>query len=132
MLSRRALLLGAAALVACRGEAGPRDPVWGKQACAHCNMLVSAPRYAAQALSQREERLFFDDVGCLASYLAEHPGASKAWVRDTAGRWLETSQARFRSDARTPMDFGFVVDAAGPLDFEGVAKRVAAKHGGES
>ncbi|HET9929868.1 MAG TPA: hypothetical protein VFQ35_04240 [Polyangiaceae bacterium] len=132
MLNRRAFLLALAACAACRGESGPKDPIWGKQPCAHCNMLVSDPLYAAQAESARGDRLFFDDVGCMASYLTEHRGTTKAWVRDAKGNWLEAERARFRLGARTPMDFGVVVDAAGSLDFAAVKERVAAKARGES
>lgn len=132
MLTRRAFLWGAVACAACRGETGPKDPVWGKQPCAHCNMLVSEPLYAAQALNPRGDRLFFDDVGCMASYLLEHRDTPKAWVRTAQGQWVEAERTHFRGGARTPMDFGFVADAAGPLDFDAVKKQVTAKNGGES
>jgi len=36
-------------LSSCEDPATPKDPVWGKQPCASCAMLVSDPRFAAQA-----------------------------------------------------------------------------------
>jgi copper chaperone NosL len=125
MLNRRqALLAPLCLLFSCRSQNTPEDPIWGKQPCAHCRMLVSDPRYAAQALTASGERVYFDDVGCLARELAEHPGALATWVRDAKARWIETSRARFSGGAPTPMDFGFVVDDAGSFDFTAVQAAV--------
>lgn len=131
---RRALLVafGTLVLAGCRDASAPSDPVWGKQACAHCKMLVSDPQFAAQALTPASEHIYFDDVGCLASYLPAHSDVKATWVRDASGHWLETRTARFRGGAKTPMDFGFVVDATGPLDFKAVSELVASKNRGGS
>ncbi|MFZ5896941.1 MAG: hypothetical protein ACOY0T_38140 [Myxococcota bacterium] len=133
VLSRRQFgAISALFLCACRGSANPTDPPWGKQACANCRMLVSDPRFAAQALSPVGERVYFDDIGCLVSYLADKPGVKKSWVRDANGTWLEAASARYRGGATTPMDFGISVDAGGPLDFGAVKALVAAKTRGAS
>lgn len=124
------VLLLSSASAACRSAGAPEDPVWGRQPCTHCKMLVSDPRFAAQATTPAGERAYFDDVGCLVSYLAEHPDAKNSLVRDANGRWLEARGAHYRDGAKTPMGFGFVVDAAGPLDFKGIAALVAAKNAG--
>lgn len=126
MLNRRHVLLAPLVLlVACGSNHAPADPIWGKQPCAHCRMLVSDPRFAAQARTARGESLYFDDVGCLLSYLAEHPSSRASWVRDGSGQWLEAKRARYRAGAATPMDFGFIVDPKGTLDLAAVQSAVA-------
>jgi hypothetical protein len=125
-MTRRNLanLIAALALsLGCEDTSGPADPVWGKQSCGHCRMVVSDPRFAAQLLTPTGERTFFDDVGCLVEHLDRAP-ARHAWVSAGAGVWLELSRARFGKDASTPMDYGFVVEPAGELDFAAVQRGV--------
>lgn len=117
------LLLG----VACqtRGD-GPEDPIWGKQTCASCAMLVSAPRFAAQLAASNGEVHYFDDVGCLAAYLAQRTRATgQAWVRAEAGGWVKAELAHFASGAKTPMDYGFALSENGPLDWQAVRGEVS-------
>jgi hypothetical protein len=100
-------------LVACEQADGPVDPVWGKQPCAHCAMLVSEPHHAAQAITADGARHYFDDLGCMALHAEEKP-LKKAWAREGAsGGWLDVEAASFRSGAKTPMDFGFEIVAGG-------------------
>jgi copper chaperone NosL len=117
------------ALSACRGGEGPEDPVWGKQACAHCAMLVGDRRYAAQILTDDGARSYFDDIGCMIAYVAERkPRVSHAWVHDETGdQWLEAERARYRRGARTPMDYGFAATATGELGFEDIRREVLAR-----
>jgi copper chaperone NosL len=103
------------------------EPVWNKQVCAHCHMVLSDPSFAAQLVTADGRRLYFDDVGCLATYLHESRRAvSHSWVRARAG-WVEAATARFSSGASSPMGFGFVTDARGPLDFAAVAHDIGAR-----
>jgi len=63
--------------------------------CSSCRMAVSDARFAAQLVAPSEEPRFFDDIGCLRSYLEASrralPGAvtyvadhgTKAWVAAT-------------------------------------------------
>lgn len=103
-MNRRSFLLGVV-LVACAKTDEPADPVWGKEPCAHCAMLVSDPRFAAQ-IGGDGERKYFDDVGCMASWLEKHQ-AKRVWVHED-GKWVDAKSARYLSGASTPMDFGFV------------------------
>lgn len=131
---RRMLGLGLAFLVtaACEKLDTPSDPVWGKEPCAHCRMLVSERRFAAQAVANGERR-YFDDIGCLVLWSAEHR-TDKAWVRDAEGnRWLEAASARYASGARTPMDFGFegrAPETEGTLGFQEMRATVLARANG--
>lgn len=106
-----AVLLG---LVACEDSSRPVEPVWGKQACAHCAMLVSEPRFAAELTTVAGDRAFFDDPGCMATYVLDRaPRLQKMWVRDASGAWTEAAQAHFQSGAASPMDYGFVAASDG-------------------
>lgn len=118
-----ALLLGCAT-----GPLGPEEPVWGKQACDHCAMLLSDPAPAAQAVLADRSRKYFDDVGCLAAYLAM-PGvtAAAAWVHVPGGRWGNALTARYASGHVTPMDYGYMAAHDG-LSFSEVQTAVASKN----
>ena len=128
--------LAAALLLACDpGVARPAEPAWGKQACAHCMMLLSDKRTAAQLTTAAGERLFFDDVGCLVSWLEDsHLEAKSAWVRSPdATTWIPAHSAHFAAGASTPMDFGFVPAASGIsfVELSGQIHRRAHDRGGE-
>ena len=123
MIRRRhtCLAIALCALPACEDGNVPLVPAWGKQRCSHCAMVVEDPRFAAQAVSSRGDRLFFDDPGCLASYELEHPAPHRAWVL-SEGRWLDAETARFVAGAHSPMDYGFEARRAGTLDWATVKK----------
>lgn len=128
-MTRRELMLLLLLLLGCESAApGPTDPVWGKQPCAHCMMLISERAPAAQLLTRSGARQFFDDVGCMAEWLDRNPDAAAlAWVSsaDHTG-WQEASSARFIDGRRTPMDYGFVPGASG-VDFAAVRAAVRVK-----
>ncbi len=124
----RALLAGAIA-AACTTSDGPTDPVWGKQSCAHCAMVVSDRRFAAQLLTAAGDRHFFDDPGCLVSFGEDRGlGSARAWVYDDGvRRWVDARAERYQDGAATPMDFGFEAKGDGGLGWADVRARVLAK-----
>lgn len=129
-MRRRELLLGAAGLVlfACTKTDEPVDPVWGKEPCAHCKMLVGDRRYAGQVVADGDRR-YFDDIGCMVGWL-EGKKAERMWVRDAAlGGWLEAKSARYVEGARTPMDFGFEARAEGGVGWDEMRDKVIAREG---
>ena len=127
-LSRRRLIaasLSAILLVACARTDAPTEPVWGKEPCAHCKMLVSDRRYAAQIVDEAGERRFFDDVGCMVLWMDGREPPERAWVREsTSGAWLDPRAAAYEPGARTPMDFGFEARSGGGLAFDAVRAAV--------
>lgn len=111
----RAFLIGWLMLVtaACAEDPVAKEPVWGKQPCANCAMLLSEKAHGAQVLTADGDRLYFDDLGCLIAWTDTHPQvAHTPWVRthDTQA-WLALTGAGFAPAEHTPMDFGFVATA---------------------
>ncbi|MBK7857822.1 MAG: hypothetical protein IPJ65_04185 [Archangiaceae bacterium] len=110
-------------LLACASEVAPVEPVWGKEPCAHCMMLVSERPPAAQLLLEGGQRKFFDDVGCMLSWVEHERARPKAWWVRVGDGWQGADQARY-ARAHTPMDFGFVGASQGvSLDEVGAAVR---------
>lgn len=126
-LAQRQFVVGLL-LAACSKSTEPVDPVWGKQACESCRMIVSDPSYAAELIDENGRRHFFDDIGCMDAYMVEkgieRPRAS--WVHSGA-RWVAAESARYASGAASPMAYGFVAQEGGSLDFVSL-RRAAAAH----
>jgi copper chaperone NosL len=118
------VVLALALVGACsRGPAAPAALDTKNESCGWCRMAVSDARFAAQLVSPSEEPRFFDDVGCLATflksggapvkgqiaYVADH--RTKAWVRAAAAVYTK------KRGLETPMGSGLVAhadaDAAG-------------------
>jgi len=105
-------------LAACaQGPPPPAALDTANEACRHCRMMVSDVHYAAQIVAPAEEPLFFDDVGCLRDFLAEHPrlgGGAIAYVADhRTGAWVAAAQAVYtQAGARaTPMGSHLIAHA---------------------
>ncbi|MFN2377551.1 MAG: hypothetical protein ABR538_13510 [Candidatus Binatia bacterium] len=112
------------------GADAPKEPVWGKQPCEHCAMLLSEKEHGAQLVTAAGERLYFDDLGCMVAWDLEHPGsATSRWVRTADSQaWLPNEQAGYRRAERTPMGFGFVAVAPpGPVAWPEVSAAVQHK-----
>ena len=101
-----ALLLGACA----SGPPGPAALDTRNEACSFCRMAVSDPRFAAQIVAPGEEPRFFDDAGCLASYVkGKHdalPKQAVAYVADHRTKaWIPARSAAYTKveALQTPM-----------------------------
>lgn len=106
-MKRAAVLLIAIAIAACARGVAPMALQPGTP-CSHCRMTVLDAKLAAQLLAPGEEPRFFDDIGCLAAYLAAHSASAgaAAYVADHAsGVWVEASRAVYGRDEAlaTPM-----------------------------
>ena len=130
-LSRRsalAVIASALLVTACTRTDAAAEPVWGKEPCAHCRMLVSDKRYAAQVVDDTGEHRFFDDLGCMVLWMDTPKASQRAWVREaTSGAWLDARTAHYVHGARTPMDFGFEARFGDGVPFEAVREAVLAK-----
>ena len=119
-MSARLSIALALALAACEDGSKPADPVWGKQACGDCGMVVSDPRLAAELTTPDGARVFFDDPGCMASYVrSRHLEPSHMWVRSSAETWID-AHARFARGATSPMDYGFVPNENGDASWSDI------------
>ena len=87
---------------------GPVAIVWDRQVCEHCKMHIGDPRFAAQFQTSDGDVVSFDDPGCLADYLREHPSDAYAlYFRDYDGdRWLSQAEAGFLPVEDSPMGYG--------------------------
>jgi copper chaperone NosL len=86
----------AAFAAACGGPPGPAPLDTRNEACAFCRMAVSDPGFASQLVAPGELPRFFDDLGCLASYLkgGRVPAGGVAFVADHRTRvWVPASRA---------------------------------------
>jgi copper chaperone NosL len=103
-MTRRSAL-GLALLVAMAGCQSTTTPPATLDAahdtCASCRMVVSEQRLASQVVAPYEEPRFFDDLGCLARYLSEHPAqpsGARVYVADHRTRdWVPAEQAIYSS-----------------------------------
>ena len=112
---------------ACDDPTHAVEPVWDKQPCTHCHMLISDPRYAAQLVTQRNERLHFDDPGCLAAYMQAHSAeVARAWVH-VEGEWVRIEDARFSRSDSSPMGYGLLADRGGLVNFSAVMRAATAR-----
>ena len=115
---RPALIASLLALAAC--NSGPQPPATMDArggVCAYCRMAMSASGAVAQLVAPGDDPRFFDDIGCLASFLKEHadqPAGAIAFVVDhqTHG-WIPAGTAVYARvpDLDTPMGSHLVAHA---------------------
>jgi copper chaperone NosL len=131
-LLRRGIALGALGLSACAPPEGPQPIVYDREPCAHCRMLISEPRFAAQLESQAGEVLSFDDPGCLLAELATRSSDVRAlWFHHhREDRWLDGEHVGFLEVGQSPMGYGLAaveVGTPGALSLAQARERVAAR-----
>ena len=131
-LARSSLALVALGLVACGPAEGPQPIVYDREPCAHCRMLISEPRFAAQLQTQDGEVQNFDDPGCLLAALeTRSPSVRALWVHHVReDRWLDAAHVAFEVTQQTPMGYGLGAVAAGTphaLTLDEARARVAAR-----
>lgn len=108
---RRTTLVLAAALFLAACVSGPQEVHWGEDVCAHCQMVISDDRYAAQVVDSRGKAWKFDAIECMVAFLdddAAGPDGYEAWVADGRTGWVAVETAHFvHSDRiRSPMGGG--------------------------
>ena len=101
-----------AVVIACEDASRPVEPVWGKQACSHCSMLLSEPRFGAELTTAAGDRYFFDDPGCMAAFVQDRsPNVRAMWVH-LGSTWIDAKTAHYER-AASPMDYGFAPSSTG-------------------
>lgn len=79
-----------------RTSASPAEVDTAHDICTSCHMIVSDVRFAAQIVAPNEEPRFFDDFGCLTTYLTKTTLSESAtvYVADHRTRaWVPARQA---------------------------------------
>lgn len=101
----------------------PPEVQFDHEACTHCGMLISEPRYAAALTTSDGKSVHFDDAGCLFRYvLAEHPSVRHMWFHGEGNVWLNESEVGFLTGATTPMGSGLAAVPAGSAGAIGVGE----------
>lgn len=120
---RLVLLLALLLMAGCAqgsAEVAPPEIRYGEDLCAHCNMIISDPRFAAGYAHElspgRYESLAFDDIGDMLAMAEANPDhAIVAWyVHDyTSEEWIDATTAHYvvSEQISTPMGFGMVAHA---------------------
>lgn len=120
---RLVLLLALLLMAGCAqgsAEVAPPEIRYGEDLCAHCNMIISDPRFAAGYAHElspgRYESLAFDDIGDLLAHLEKHPERKiVAWyVHDyTTEEWLDATVAYYvvSDQILSPMGHGIAAHA---------------------
>ncbi|MCC6167408.1 MAG: nitrous oxide reductase accessory protein NosL [Caldilineaceae bacterium] len=102
-------------------EITPPEIRYGEDLCAHCNMIISEPRFAAgyahELAPGRYESLAFDDIGDMLEAAKAHPDHTVvAWyVHDYAGEdWIDATTAYYVVSKAiiTPMGFGIAAHSS--------------------
>jgi len=130
---RRALgsAVQVAGLVLAACSTGPLEPAaldTRNEACASCRMSVSDARFAGQLVAPGELARFFDDIGCLASFVkaGRAPQGAAAFVADHRNKaWVRADRAVYTRvpGLATPMGSHLVAHAdAASRDQDGDAR----------
>ena len=100
---KRALVLAILLAACASGPPAPATLDTRNESCGWCRMAVSEARFAGQVVAPSEEAKFFDDIGCLAHFVAgtkaPTPGAlayvadhrTRTWVRADAALYTEVA-----------------------------------------
>jgi copper chaperone NosL len=91
---------------------GPRDIEVGAEECAHCRMIVSEERFAAQLRTEQGRSYVFDSIECMAEFVQDAAATDETTIRgmwvtefDQPGSWIPAREAAYlRSpQLRSPM-----------------------------
>ena len=68
--------------------------------CAHCKMMITDPRFAAQIVNSQGKSITFDAIECMVRYYTaneETYTGARLWVSDfrNPGRWIAADDAVF-------------------------------------
>lgn len=85
----------------------PTEPVWEREGCAHCRMVLSEKRFAVQRILNSGEKHFYDDINCALKH--NHlDNEGKLFVRPYGDeKWVSAEEVNYQSGLRTPMNSGF-------------------------
>ncbi len=125
-------------VISCRKETdfSPKKPNFDRDVCHVCKMGLTDLPYNVQAINERGQVRWYDDLGCLAEDIRDEDFNTwkgtkyKIWIQDAeTGAWIDAEKAWYRFGDETPMGYGYGAlksksEQAG-YDFKAVLKRIA-------
>ena len=90
------LLIAMTLLTACSQQ--PDRIHYGSDECAHCKMMITDNRFAAQLVTETGKAYKFDAIECLAEYTGANKSeleSAKFWISNfyEPGTWIEADKA---------------------------------------
>jgi len=83
-----------------------------RDTCAHCHMIISDERFAAQLIDDHFNVYKFDDFGCALDWAKNNPNIKieKYYVRNFEKKeWLDAKTSYWiKGRASTPMNYGYI------------------------
>ena len=95
---------------------GPQAIDYGRDACAHCRMILSRPGFAGELRDAQGTLTKYDDIGCLLRAMLAESAGPEAWVEDHGGMGfipLRAATLVLLHHADTPMSSRIVAFADG-------------------
>ncbi len=115
-------------------DQSPREINFDRDICINCLMGLADQKFSAQSINQRNEVLWYDDLGCLVEYMNspdwEKYGGNEAvsYIGDAeTGEWVRVEDAWYVYGVATPMGYGYAAYAdnrEGAFDYETTVKRI--------
>ncbi len=102
--------------ISCKHEVdfSPRKINYDRDVCHVCKMGMADPKYDVQAINEKGEVRWYDDIGCLAEDIRDQDFETwkgkkyKIWIGDAdTGEWIDAEKAWYRFGDRTPMGYGY-------------------------
>lgn len=114
---------------------GPVEPVWDREACAHCKMHIGEPTFAAQLQTKDHHIFHFDDPGCLLKDLAiRNKDIAALYFRDSLSeRWLSREEVAFVKVSSSPMGYNLAavpLGTPGAVDMTDAINSIRSSQGG--
>lgn len=118
-----AVLIAAIAISAKR-PAGPIEPSWDRETCAHCRMHISERPFAAQIQTGDGRVLYFDDPGCLFAFRdRQSPEVHAVYFRHVErDEWIGELDVAFVPVPASPMGYGLGAVSIGTRGSIGLAE----------
>lgn len=108
---------------------GPEEVIWDRDVCAHCQMHVGEPSFAAQLQTTDRSVIQFDDPGCALAYIKrQNPEIHALYFHHgSEGRWLKAPEVGFVPHTPTPMGYGWkavLPDVPGAISLGALTQRL--------
>jgi len=115
-------------------DQGPREVNYDRDICVLCLMGIAERNYAAQSINTYGEVVWYDDIGCLVSFMNNEDwkkfdgDESVSWISDSeTGEWIRVDLAWFTYGKQTPMGYGYSAHkewSEGAFDFATTVQRI--------